>query len=517
MPNETNLSIVRSISEIASARRAETARPESDGGRSRPETFGALVSETVHARNNDRKDAPPAEPPKEPVDPRPAPEPRRAAEPRTERARPRRSEAGEAHHNDDKAPATVAKTDKNDTPETKIDEASDETPACKDGCGEKKVEGEAGAEVGATADTTTSQPATTETAPTVPVAATDAVIIAAADASADSGAADPAPVGMTTDKTGGTMLPPAETPAAAAEAAVEAAGATTVAAAGAAKAGTVEAPATAETADGQTTESGASVDMTGSKGTTADLAARGLASKAAGDKEAAAKAAKELAAKEAAGKAEAGEGEGKTGTTAESGKKTTTPDLNPTRLSRVADMLDSFGLSHAIHRPADILAGLDRAVQASAMNGAANRATEIARPTPLQMLPIEIGMHAVRGVTNFQIRLDPAELGRVDVKLQIRDNGEVNASLVVDRVETLAMLKRDASTLQQAFEQAGLRQSADGLSFSLRGEGQNGEARRDQARGQATDAPDENLLPPQVAEMAMRRAYVPNSNLDLMI
>lgn len=512
MPNETNLSIVRSISEIAPARRAETARPESDGGRSRPETFGALVSETVHARNVDRKDAPPADPPKEPVDPRPAPEPRRAAEPRAERARPRRSEAGEAHHNDDKAPATVAKTDKNDTPETKIDEASDETPACKDGCGEKKVEGEAGAEVGATADTTT-QPATTETAPTVPVAATDAVIIAAADASADSGSTDLPLVGTTTDKTGGTMLPPAETPVATAEAA----GATTVAAAGAAKAGTVEAPATTETADGQTAESGASVDATGSKEATADLTARGLASKAAGDKEAAAKAAKESAAKEAAGKAEAGDGEGKTGTTAESGKKTTTPDLNPTRLSRVADMLDSFGLSHAIHRPADILAGLDRAVQASALNSVANRATEIARPTPLQMLPIEIGMHAVRGVTNFQIRLDPAELGRVDVKLQIRDNGEVNASLVVDRVETLAMLKRDASTLQQAFEQAGLRQSADGLSFSLRGEGQNGEARRDQTRGQAADTPDDNLLPPQVAEMAMRRAYVPNSNLDLMI
>lgn len=512
MPNETNLSIVRSISEIAPARRAETARPESDGGRSRPETFGALVSETVHARNIDRKDAPPAEPPKEPVDPRPAPEPHRAAELRAERARPRRSEAGDAHHNDDKAPASVAKTEKNGTAETRTDKASDETPACKDGCGQKKVEGEAGADVEAAGDTTT-QPATTEGAPTVPVAATDAILVTAADAAADSGATDPMLVGTTADKTGGTMLPPAETPVAAAEVA----GGTAIVAAGAAKARTTETPAATETADGLTTESGASVDMTGSKEASADLTARGLASKAAGDQEAATKAAKEAAAKETAGKAEAGDGEGKTGTAAEPGKKTATPDLNPTRLSRVADMLDSFGLSHAIHRPADILAGLDRAVQASAMNSAANRATELARPTPLQMLPIEIGMHAVRGVTNFQIRLDPAELGRVDVKLQIRDNGEVNASLVVDRVETLAMLKRDASTLQQAFEQAGLRQSADGLSFSLRGEGQNGEARRDQARGQATDAPDENLLPPQVAEMAMRRAYVPNSNLDLMI
>ncbi len=193
--------------------------------------------------------------------------------------------------------------------------------------------------------------------------------------------------------------------------------------------------------------------------------------------------------------------------------KSTAPNLHPARVPQFADFLEGFGGSNAIHRPADILAGLDRSVVASALN----RGGEVSRPTPLQMLPIEIGMQAVRGVTNFQIRLDPAELGRVEVRLQIRDNGEVNASLVVDRVETLQMLKRDASTLQYAFEQAGLKQSADGLTFSLRGEGQNGQQQERGQNGRTNEDLDELALQAQIGEAAMRRVLIPNSSIDRMV
>ena len=194
--------------------------------------------------------------------------------------------------------------------------------------------------------------------------------------------------------------------------------------------------------------------------------------------------------------------------------KSTTPNLHPTRAAHFADMLEGFTGQSAVHRPADILAGLDRTVAAVALN----RGTEVSRPTPLQMLPIEIGMQAVRGVTNFQIRLDPAELGRVDVKLQIRENGEVNASLVVDRVETLQMLKRDASTLQNAFEQAGLKQSPDGLTFSLRGEGQQGQQQEQRRHGGgSTDNLDDLALQAQIGDAAMRRVLIPNSSIDRMV
>ena len=92
----------------------------------------------------------------------------------------------------------------------------------------------------------------------------------------------------------------------------------------------------------------------------------------------------------------------------------------------------------------------------------------VSPPTPIQMAPLSIGLMALDGAREFQIRLDPPELGRVDVKLTIADNGRVEASLVVDRVETLAMLQRDARTLERAFDQAGLTADSGSLSFSLR-------------------------------------------------
>jgi flagellar hook-length control protein FliK len=214
------------------------------------------------------------------------------------------------------------------------------------------------------------------------------------------------------------------------------------------------------------------------------------------------------------GKDGAGEGVEGLGETAGLAKSAS-PNLHPTRAAHFAETLEGFLGSNAIHRPADILAGLDRPVAAMAMN----RGSDIPRPTPLQMLPIEIGMQAVRGVTSFQIRLDPAELGRVDVKLHIQDNGEVKASLVVERAETLNLLRRDAATLQNAFEQAGLKQAPDGLSFSLRGEGQQGQQQEQRQPGgrSAAEISDDLALQAQMGDAVLRRVLIPNASIDRMV
>jgi flagellar hook-length control protein FliK len=90
---------------------------------------------------------------------------------------------------------------------------------------------------------------------------------------------------------------------------------------------------------------------------------------------------------------------------------------------------------------------------------------------PLGAVPIEIGLKSLAGVNRFEIRLDPAELGRIDVRLEIGETGEVKAHLTVDRVETLALLQRDAKTLERAFEQAGLKPSDSGIDLTLRDPG----------------------------------------------
>ena len=194
------------------------------------------------------------------------------------------------------------------------------------------------------------------------------------------------------------------------------------------------------------------------------------------------------------------------------------PRLNEGANGRLEGLRKALGFDE---RPAERGDALTQAMQraAPAETPRAPAPVELARPTPLQMLPIEIGMQAVRGITKFAIRLDPAELGRVDVALDIRDDGEVRTHVVVDRVETLNLLRRDASTLQQALEQAGLRHAQDGLQFSLRGEGQNrdgqGEGRGSGRGSEGDDALPADALPAEA--LRLRRAHIPHSSIDRII
>ncbi len=98
-------------------------------------------------------------------------------------------------------------------------------------------------------------------------------------------------------------------------------------------------------------------------------------------------------------------------------------------------------------------------------------------------VPVEIGLRALQGLREFQIRLDPAELGRVEVRLEIGEDKSVSAKVVVERVDTMQLLQRDARTLERAFEQAGLKPSDGGIDISLRDPGQQGRDGDGRARG----------------------------------
>jgi flagellar hook-length control protein FliK len=87
---------------------------------------------------------------------------------------------------------------------------------------------------------------------------------------------------------------------------------------------------------------------------------------------------------------------------------------------------------------------------------------------PLAGVPLEIASKALAGKNRFEIRLDPPELGRIDVRLDVDRDGNVTSRLTVDRVETLDLLRRDASGLERALHDAGLKTADNGLQFALR-------------------------------------------------
>ena len=117
-----------------------------------------------------------------------------------------------------------------------------------------------------------------------------------------------------------------------------------------------------------------------------------------------------------------------------------------------------------------------------------------ATQVPNTAIALQIAKHISKGVATFQIRLDPAEMGRIDVKLEMAQDGRATAHLAVEKPETLDLLQRDAKALEQALKDAGLDVDSDALNFSL----QDGDASSDFAseageNGEANADDDDNL------------------------
>jgi flagellar hook-length control protein FliK len=115
---------------------------------------------------------------------------------------------------------------------------------------------------------------------------------------------------------------------------------------------------------------------------------------------------------------------------------------------------------------------------------------------PLAAVPIAIATRVEAGESRFEIRLDPPDLGRIEVRLNVDNNGRATSHLVADRADTLDLLRRDAPALERALQSAGLTTDDGALQFSLRDQSFAG-------RDQAPPAP-----PPPAAP-----ASVPDSDL----
>lgn len=72
------------------------------------------------------------------------------------------------------------------------------------------------------------------------------------------------------------------------------------------------------------------------------------------------------------------------------------------------------------------------------------------------------------GDTRFELRLDPPELGRVDVRLDVSRDHRVTAVISADSPQALTDLARHARELEQMLQSAGLELGDNGLSFDLR-------------------------------------------------
>ena len=128
-------------------------------------------------------------------------------------------------------------------------------------------------------------------------------------------------------------------------------------------------------------------------------------------------------------------------------------------------------------------------------------------------------MTAQSGKSRFEIRLDPAELGRIDVRIDIDRQGQVTSHLTVEKPETLVMLLQDAPHLQRALDEAGFKTGSSGLQFSLRDQsssGQNNGYEFDRG-AQKLIISDGDSIPATIAGQTYGRLLASGSGVDIRV
>jgi flagellar hook-length control protein FliK len=144
---------------------------------------------------------------------------------------------------------------------------------------------------------------------------------------------------------------------------------------------------------------------------------------------------------------------------------------------------------------------------------------------PISGLAVEIAARATGDEKSFQIRLDPPELGRIDVQLSVDASGHVTTHLTADRPETLNLLRQDASSLQRALESTGLKAGSGGLEFSLRNQsfgGDGGGQRGGQSNGTTSPVariivPDEDMPAGQAVPRGYARRLGVGTGVDIRV
>jgi len=142
--------------------------------------------------------------------------------------------------------------------------------------------------------------------------------------------------------------------------------------------------------------------------------------------------------------------------------------------------------------------------------------------TTTQLLNIQLQNNINSGMNSMTFQLQPADLGKLNVKLSFAKDGSVKAHMTVDKPETLALLQKDSHHLQRALQQSGLDVDENSISFDLNQQGQqqglngfNGGGNADKFAAPINDNEMNNALQAQIAIQA--QGYITSSGVNIMV
>ena len=111
-------------------------------------------------------------------------------------------------------------------------------------------------------------------------------------------------------------------------------------------------------------------------------------------------------------------------------------------------------------------------------------------PAVVDQVSVQITKAVAAGADRINIQLKPESLGRIDVRIELTQDGRITAVVTADNKDTLELLQRDSRSLERAFQNAGLNADSDSLSFNLREQNPDGQDREHAGDESAADSED---------------------------
>ncbi len=135
-------------------------------------------------------------------------------------------------------------------------------------------------------------------------------------------------------------------------------------------------------------------------------------------------------------------------------------------------------------------------------------------PNVASQMEVQIRAAAKDGASKFAIQLHPAELGKLEIHMEVSADGKAQLNITAETRAGFEALQKDIRGLERILADAGLKTDTGSLNFNMRGEQQAG---RDQAQPASSTYPSLTAEELDEPVMALTRSYRIVDGLDIVI
>lgn len=131
-------------------------------------------------------------------------------------------------------------------------------------------------------------------------------------------------------------------------------------------------------------------------------------------------------------------------------------------------------------------------------------------------LGVEIARRVAAGGDQLVVRLSPAELGRIEVRMSFDDRGGLSTVFAADNRAALDMLRRDSADLSRALSDAGFRSEASTMRFDTGDRGSGGQPRTPWQNAAPKPGNGTETFEPELLDQTAFRTFQTRGRYDLM-